>query len=169
MSARTVSQLAEGGTVTGVVELAVNLDDTTGETIGHTVSALMDAGALDAWWTSIGMKKGRSAVMLSLLVVPDQQQAMAELVLRLTGSFGVRARAWDRVVLDRRIERVTTAYGEARVKVGSMGGRDIVARAEFEDAAELAESAGEPLRLVQAAIDAVATRRFLVDDKRGEA
>ncbi|MCX6540267.1 MAG: LarC family nickel insertion protein, partial [Actinobacteria bacterium] len=41
--------------------LEVNLDDATGEVIAHTIAALLNAGAHDAWATPIVMKKGRPA------------------------------------------------------------------------------------------------------------
>lgn len=39
--------------------LEANLDDATGETLAHTVSAVLDAGASEAWLTPIVMSKGR--------------------------------------------------------------------------------------------------------------
>ncbi|MEQ9461196.1 MAG: pyridinium-3,5-bisthiocarboxylic acid mononucleotide nickel chelatase [Phycisphaeraceae bacterium] len=158
MSVQTASHQDSPAEVT---ELVVNLDDAPGETIGHTVTAVLDAGALDAWWTPIGMKKNRPGVMLSVLVHPVDQRRLEALLLELTGSFGVRTRTWQRTVLDRRHETVLTPFGEARVKIGSRDGQDLVARGEHEDAAQLAQRSGTPLRLVQAAIDAEATSRFL--------
>jgi uncharacterized protein (TIGR00299 family) protein len=51
-----------------VMLLEVNVDDATGETLAHTISALMDAGAYDAWVTPIVMKKGRPAHTVSPVV-----------------------------------------------------------------------------------------------------
>ena len=53
-----------------VVLLEVNVDDATGETLAHTVAALLDAGAHDAWVTPIVMKKGRPAHTVSALADP---------------------------------------------------------------------------------------------------
>ena len=39
------------------MELACNLDDMTGEAIGHACEELFAAGALDVFTTAIGMKK----------------------------------------------------------------------------------------------------------------
>ena len=42
--------------------LETNVDDVTGEVIAHTITALLAAGAHDAWATPIVMKKGRPAL-----------------------------------------------------------------------------------------------------------
>ncbi len=50
-----------------VVVLETNLDDVTGELLGHVITRAMDAGALDAWTTPAVMKKGRPAQILHVL------------------------------------------------------------------------------------------------------
>ncbi len=136
-----------------VVELVVNLDDVTPQLVGHAQTALMDAGALDCWTTPILMKKQRPGVCLSLLCRPADADALATRVLELTGSFGVRRRMWDRVVLDRHHETVDTPYGSVRIKVGQLDGRVIVRRPEYEDVRTLAQQRGVPLRDVMAAAE----------------
>ena len=49
-----------------VLELACNLDDMTPEAIGFALERLLEAGALDAWTTPIGMKKSRPGVLARL-------------------------------------------------------------------------------------------------------
>ncbi len=141
---------------THVIELAVNLDDVSPQIIGDAQQRLLDAGALDVWTTAIGMKKQRPGVMLSVLCEPAKQEELTRLILKLTGSFGVRFREWDRTVLDRRHETVQTAYGQVRIKVGSINGNVLVARPEFEDVKRLANEAGVPVRQVMEAAEAAA-------------
>jgi uncharacterized protein (DUF111 family) len=143
-------------TPTQVVEIAVNLDDVTGQALGHAQQALLGAGAVDVWTTPIFMKKQRPGVMLCLLCAADDAQRLADEVLALTGSFGVRMRLWDRRVLERRHESVATRYGQVRLKIGSRAGKAMVARTEYEDVRQLAEAANVPLREVMAAADAAA-------------
>jgi uncharacterized protein (TIGR00299 family) protein len=47
--------------------LETNIDDMSGEMLGYVQGRLFQAGALDVWTTPTQMKKGRPAVMLSLL------------------------------------------------------------------------------------------------------
>ena len=58
-----------------VLELACNLDDMTPEAIGFALERLLEAGALDAWTTPIGMKKSRPGVLLRALCRPEKRQA----------------------------------------------------------------------------------------------
>ena len=150
-----------------VVELAVNLDDVTGEQLGTAIDRLLRAGALDAWATPITMKKGRPAVMLSVLTTEDRRDALAQQLLADTGSFGVRYRAWDRVVLDRATHQRKTELGEIRLKAGSLKGRPIAVKPEFDDVRALADAAD--ISLLQAQRVARAAADNLLDELRKEA
>ena len=129
-------------TPTRVCEIVVNLDDTTGEIIGDAADTLLAAGALDVWTTPITMKRGRPGVMLSVLCRPADRDATARRVLQLTGSFGVRYRHWDRLVLDRRFVEVDTPLGPVTVKIGELDRQTVTARPEFESMRRLAAAVG---------------------------
>lgn len=134
---------------TRVVELVVNLDDTSGERVGLACSTLLDAGALDVWTTPITMKQGRPGVMLSLLAAEDDQERLSVMLLETTGSFGVRSRVWDRLVLERAWEDVQTRYGTLRLKVGRLDGRVVSVKPEFSEVVALAQRAGVTVAQVQ--------------------
>ena len=149
-----------------VVEIAANLDDVTPEVIGQAVGALLAEGALDVWTTAIAMKKQRPGVCLSLLCHPADCECLARRVIDLTGSFGVRYRTWDRLVLDRRIETVDTPFGPMPIKLGLMDGRVVTAKPEFDVAAALAAQHNQPVRVVLAAGQAAAES---LRDREGDA
>jgi len=126
-----------------LVELAANIDDATGETIAHTVSALLEAGALDAWVMPVLMKKGRPGHVVSALADEALASQVAATLMTETGTLGVRARRVDRVAVDRSVAAVDVDGSTVRVKVSP--GR---VKAEHDDAARVARLTGLPLREV---------------------
>ncbi|MHC4995142.1 MAG: nickel pincer cofactor biosynthesis protein LarC2 [Planctomycetota bacterium] len=144
-----------------VIEIAVNLDDASGELVGHAQQSLRDEGALDVWTTPLQMKKGRPGIGLHVLGAVGDRDRLARRVIELTGAFGVRYREWDRLVLDRRHETVDTAFGPVRLKVGSLGGAVMAVKPEFEDVRRAAEQSGveAPEALAEAQRAAAAWRQ----------
>ena len=123
------------------VELSANVDDVTGEVLAHTISALMAAGAHDAWATPIVMKKGRPAHTVHALGDPADVDRLGALLLAETGSLGLRAVTVERWP-QRRTEVTVDVDGHpVRVKVAE--GR---AKPEHDDAAAAATALGRPLR-----------------------
>lgn len=137
-----------------VVELAVTVDDVTGETLSHTIVALLDAGALDAWITPTLMKKGRPGHVVTVLADQSDARAVAERLVAETGSFGVRARSIERWPSARAFDSVAVDGMPIRVKVSS--GRTKV---EHDDAAAVARRTGRPLREVVSLAEEAARRR----------
>lgn len=127
------------------------LDDADGQTIAHAMQRLLDAGALDAYSQPIIMKKGRPGQLLAVVCRPADGERIADLILRLTPTFGVRYADQARTKLARYEQRVATRFGEIRVKVGRRGDEIIRACPEYDDCAAAATSHGVELRVVQAA------------------
>src|SRR6185503_188384 len=50
-------------------QIDANVDDMSSELCAPALDAVFAAGAVDAWWTPITMKKGRPALTLSALVI----------------------------------------------------------------------------------------------------
>src|SRR5204862_7371101 len=92
-----------------LLQLEVNVDDVTGETLAHTIGALLDAGAHDAWVTPIVMKKGRPAYTVAAMCDPALGAQVAEVLRRETGSLGVRGTTLDRWPSARTTEEVEVA------------------------------------------------------------
>lgn len=133
-----------------ITVLETNLDDATGETVGHAVDRLMGEGALDAYCIPIQMKKGRPGVILTVLASPAAVDRLETILFEETGTFGVRRRRAERSTLSRTTETVDTQYGPICVKVGSLGGRHVVASPEYEDCRQAAATHHVPLREVMA-------------------
>jgi uncharacterized protein (DUF111 family) len=126
-----------------VTVLETNLDDVTGELLGHVIARLLEAGALDAWATPAVMKKGRPAHVLHVLARPRDSGALAELLFAETGTLGVRRVTVDRTTVPRHVETVDLDGLPVRVKHGPHG-----AKPEHDDLVVAAARLGLPLRLV---------------------
>ncbi|MEM6334882.1 MAG: nickel insertion protein [Planctomycetota bacterium] len=131
-----------------VIELAVNLDDTTPQVVADAIDTLLADGALDAWACPITMKKQRPATQLGVLAKPDDAERLAKRVLELTGSMGVRFAERTRLTLDRHHETVDTPFGPVRIKVGSLDGQTLARTPEHDDARAAAQQHNVPLRTV---------------------
>jgi uncharacterized protein (TIGR00299 family) protein len=134
-----------------VAILETNLDDCTGEVLGHFLDTAMDAGALDVFYVPVVMKKNRPGVLLTLLCVESEADRFSELILRETTAFGVRRRLAERRKLKREIRKVKTEFGAVDVKVGLLGGQVVQAAPEYESCRKLALKANAPVKLVFAA------------------
>jgi uncharacterized protein (DUF111 family) len=142
-------------TVESHVIVEANVDDMTGELAGHAVSALLAAGALDAWATPIVMKKGRPALTLAAVGPSEQADALARAMLRETSSIGVRIFPVRRVERPRRLVEVTTRYGVIPVKISTGPYGPAVVKPEFDACAQAAEqSQVTVLEVIAAALDA---------------
>ncbi len=120
-----------------VTVLEANLDDATGEQLALAVAALLDEGALDAWVTPVVMKKGRPGHTVHVLCDRSRAEALAEVVRRTTGSFGVRAVHGERWPESRHVEEVRIEGHPVRMKVGLAR-----VKAEPDDVARVAAATG---------------------------
>ncbi|MEV5177569.1 nickel pincer cofactor biosynthesis protein LarC [Streptomyces flaveolus] len=126
-----------------VVVLETNLDDVTGELLGHVITRALDAGALDAWTTPAVMKKGRPAQVLHVLTSPHQERRLRDLVLSETGALGIRRVGATRTTLPRAFETVEVDGHPIRVKHGPYA-----AKPEHDDVVAAAAALGLSLRVV---------------------
>lgn len=140
-----------------VVVLETNLDDCNPEVCAYALERALAEGALDVWWTAVGMKKGRAGVILSVLTRPDRADALARLLLSETSALGVRRRSMQRWERPRELIEVSTKYGTIRVKYARGDGLPTNVAPEMEDCRAAADKHGVPLRSVYAAATAAAT------------
>jgi uncharacterized protein (TIGR00299 family) protein len=130
------------------VVLEANIDDASGELMGHTIETLLALGAKDAWAVPVTMKKGRPGLTLSALATEEQADAIAHAILRETTSIGVRFHRVARLERPRRLVTVTTPFGDLPVKVSEGAFGPAQAKPEFDACAEAARRHGVPVRVV---------------------
>jgi uncharacterized protein (TIGR00299 family) protein len=135
-----------------LVVLEANLDDMTGELVGHVIALLLEAGALDAWAAPITMKKGRPGLVLSALVRVATADELSTLMLRETTSIGVRRTPADRTERPRRSVQLETRFGLLPLKVSEGPYGPVQVKPEFDACVRAAEAHGVPVRVVLAAV-----------------
>lgn len=126
------------GTIT---ELVCNLDDMTAEALALACEQLLAAGALDVYTVPGTMKKGRAGQVLTVLCEDKDTAHMAEQVLALTTTNGLRVRRCEKYFLQPSAREVSTAWGKVRVKVAEGFGSTHL-KPEFEDVAAIARKNG---------------------------
>ncbi|HXM05021.1 MAG TPA: nickel pincer cofactor biosynthesis protein LarC [Chthoniobacterales bacterium] len=131
-----------------LIEVQATIDDMTPELLGAAIEKIREAGAVEAFFSSVQMKKSRPGILLTALCRPDQLSEVQDIILRHTSTFGVRYHEVDRLALDRRFVSVTTQYGALRIKLGVLGGEVIQVAPEFEDCRNAAEKTGVPIKAV---------------------
>ncbi|HZK51705.1 MAG TPA: nickel pincer cofactor biosynthesis protein LarC [Actinomycetota bacterium] len=128
--------------------LETNLDDMSPELIAHACERLLEIGASDAWTTPITMKKGRSAVTLSVLVSPEIRDGVLDVLFAETSTLGVRMVPVAKEMLERDFVTVEVGGQVIRVKLGIRKGHVVNRAPEYEDARVAARELGLPLKEV---------------------
>jgi uncharacterized protein (TIGR00299 family) protein len=132
--------------------LQCNIDDMTGEMLGHVMELLMERGAMDVHFSPIVMKKNRPATLISLLCSERDEGRFKELLFRHTTTLGVKSFALDKTMLERRFDRVETPLGPVTMKRALLGGEVLRSKPEFEECREIARRNDIPLPEVYAII-----------------
>ena len=131
-----------------LVVIEANIDDMNPEFYEVTIESLFKAGALDVYLTPIIMKKGRPANKISVLSSDTNRQAMTEILLQETSSFGVRFFQVGRTVLDRKLKTVKTSWGPVKIKIGILNGDVVQATPEYEDCKKIAIKSKVPIKII---------------------
>ena len=104
-----------------VVRLETNIDDSNGEAMGLVMEKLMAAGALDAWFTPIYMKKNRPAYMLGVICRPEDTGSLERIIFRHTSSIGIRSQLFQRHIMERELRELVVDGIDVKVKLCRYG------------------------------------------------
>jgi uncharacterized protein (TIGR00299 family) protein len=103
-----------------IVLLETNLDNASGESIGHAVDRLSEAGALDVSLTAIQMKKGRPGFLVTVQARPSDADQLEAILFSDTPTLGVRRTTVARTALAREPHQVQTKWGTIAGKVAHL-------------------------------------------------
>jgi len=138
--------------------VAANVDDLDPRLWPGVLSALLSAGALDAWLTPVQMKKGRPAHTVTALTSAGALPAVRRALLTETTTIGLRSWPVTKVALARREARVAVDGAPVRVKLAELDGTVVSATPEWDDVAAAAATLGLPAVTVLARAAAEAAR-----------
>jgi uncharacterized protein (TIGR00299 family) protein len=128
--------------------LETNLDDLSGELVGHAVAQLWKAGALDVYTTAIQMKKNRPGVTVSVLCPPERISAVEAILFRETTTLGIRRWQVERRALRREPHEVETPWGNVAGVVAWTDDGAPRFSPEYESCRKVAEASSVSLKAV---------------------
>lgn len=128
--------------------LECNIDDMNPEFYSYVINKLLENGADDAFMTPIIMKKGRPAVMLSVLTKEETLEALEKIIFIETTTLGIRKYNVSKEMLIRKEEKIMTNFGEVNVKRAFLNGCQLKCKAEYEDCVKIATEQNLPLHEV---------------------
>lgn len=130
--------------------LECQIDDMTGEALGYAMENLINRKSiLDAFYTSIHMKKNRPGVLLTILVEEENLEETIKLVFDLTTTLGIRHYPVNRTILQRQFEEITTDWGSVQFKKGYYNNQLIRVTPEYENMKEISTSHQIPFLMIQ--------------------
>lgn len=138
-----------------VVQLSTDIDDATGEALGYTLEKLFAAGARDAHYAPVFMKKNRPAWELTVLCDAEKADEMKAIIFAETTTIGIREEEIRRTVLPREEIEIETPLGAAHVKRVALG-TESRCYPEYEDVKRLAGESGLPFADVYRVVKAAA-------------
>ncbi len=117
-----------------------NLDDMPAEYLGNSFQKnLLLSGAIDFFFTSIQMKKGRPALKVSVLCHQDRLEKISDFLLEHTSTIGVRYYPVRRNILDRASQEVDTSFGKVWVKTVVKPSGKTIFKIEYESLLQLSK------------------------------
>ena len=146
--------------------LTATIDDMDARLFGPLAERLLQDGALDVTLRPVYGKKGRPAVEVVALSLPDRaaRERLQVRMFRETTTLGLRWRREHRRTLERRFRTVETDFGEIVVKEGFLDGETNTVQPEFDSVLAAAELHEVAVRKVLDAVGVVLGNEGLNSD-----
>lgn len=131
-----------------MIMLQTNIDDMNPEFCPYVGERLLEAGAHDVYWIPVLMKKGRPGFLLNVLTNPERLPDIERIVFEETTTLGIRYLWTECKGLEKHWEKITTPWGDIRVKVGLYDGKAVQFAPEFADCETAAKTHRVPIKEV---------------------
>ena len=125
-------------------KLETEMDDVTGEALGHLIDGLYAAGAAEAHYVPVFMKKNRPGYQVEVVCTEARIPAIEEVLFKDATTIGVRRYPLDRTALARERVEVETPYGTVAAKRVALPGGAQRTYPEYSEVARIAAEHGLP-------------------------
>ena len=122
--------------------METQLDDSNPQFFPELKESLLKLGCADVWTTSIQMKKGRSGVLLSVLVTEPVRQMAEAMIFTQIPTLGIRRWKVERTILMRTFKTVEVLGKVIRIKQGWLDGKIVNQMPEWEDCLQASKELG---------------------------
>jgi len=134
-----------------IAVLETNVDDVSGEIVGHAIDRLLAEGAKDVSIIPMFTKKNRPGQIVKVIADPNDAQRLSQVLIEETGTLGVRVYPCERHIINRESQTVEIAVGKSKetvkIKIArDQNGKLIRVKPEYDDLKRLAEKTHVPLR-----------------------
>ena len=144
-----------------VAVLETTVDDVTGEVIGHMMDLLLQNGALDVNFISVQSKKNRPGIMIRVISPPKLIEFLTSIIIKNTGTLGVRYRLEKRKCLNRSIKEFQAEIDGQTIKYNVKiatpmddHNKIINFKIEYEDLAQISKILGKNIKEIKHLLEA---------------
>lgn len=138
--------------VNTVKVLETNVDDVSGEIIGHLIDKIMNQGAKDVSVYQGITKKGRPTNLISVICDNKTMHGIIDVMISETGTLGIRVSTMDRFMVTRQIREIKVNLDgktfSIKYKVFSFQGK-FDFKIEFDDLKHASKVLNKPIKQIE--------------------
>lgn len=138
-----------------LIQIETNIDNMNPELYTAVLENLLTMGVNDAWLTPIIMKKGRPAILLSILCDNALLEEVEAFLFTQTTTIGFRYFPVERSICERTFQVVEYRGFPIHVKRAFYKGECVNTTLEYEDVAAAASGLKQPLKLIEQEVMAI--------------
>ncbi len=142
------------GKIHEVYIIKTNIDDIRGEIIGNLIQIVINSGALDISVINTITKKNRPGYLISIICSKEKLSQLSNILIKETGSLGVRISKSQRICLNREIitqkVKIENVEFEIHIKISKdINGNIIQKKLEYEDLLIISNQNKESIRKIE--------------------